>query len=72
TKWTYLEQKEWETIEDDIAALEEKGQTLQSAMAENASDFAQLTQLQQELDNAEAALAEKWERWEYLSQFAKD
>ena len=72
TKWTYLEQKEWETIEDDIAALEEKGQTLQSAMAENTSDFAQLTQLQQELDNAEAALAEKWERWEYLSQFAKD
>lgn len=72
TKWTYLEQKEWETIEDDIAALEEKGQTLQSAMAENASNFENLTQLQQELDNAEAALAEKWERWEYLSQFAKD
>ncbi|PTQ84437.1 ATP-binding cassette subfamily F protein uup [Trichococcus patagoniensis] len=72
TKWTYLEQKEWETIEDDIAALEETGQTLQSAMAENASNFENLTQLQQELDNAEAALAEKWERWEYLSQFAKD
>ncbi|HEX5351248.1 MAG TPA: ABC-F family ATP-binding cassette domain-containing protein [Trichococcus sp.] len=72
TKWTYLEQKEWETIEDDIAALEEKGQTLQSAMSENASNFENLTQLQQELDNAEAALAEKWERWEYLSQFAKD
>lgn len=72
TKWTYLEQKEWETIEDDIAVLEEKGQTLQSAMAENASNFENLTQLQQELDNAEAALAEKWERWEYLSQFAKD
>ncbi|WP_107995334.1 ABC-F family ATP-binding cassette domain-containing protein [Trichococcus paludicola] len=72
TKWTYLEQKEWETIEDDIAALEEKGQTLQSAMAENASNFENLTQLQQDLDNTEAALAEKWERWEYLSQFAKD
>ncbi|MFY9901953.1 MAG: ABC-F family ATP-binding cassette domain-containing protein [Trichococcus sp.] len=72
TKWTYLEQKEWETIEDDIAALEEKGQTLQSAMAENASNFENLTQLQQELDNAEAELAGKWERWEYLSQFAKD
>lgn len=72
TKWTYLEQKEWETIEDDIAALEEKGQTLQSVMAENASNFENLTQLQQELDNAESALAEKWERWEYLSQFAKD
>ncbi|MGB7473451.1 ABC-F family ATP-binding cassette domain-containing protein [Trichococcus sp.] len=72
TKWTYLEQKEWETIEDDIAALEEKGQTLQSAMAENASNFENLTQLQQELDNAEDELAGKWERWEYLSQFAKD
>ena len=72
TKWTYMEQKEWETIEDDIAELEEKGKTLQSAMAENASDFEKLTQLQQELDDAEAALAEKWERWEYLSQFAKD
>ena len=55
-----------------MAALEEKGQTLQSAMAENTSDFAQLTQLQQELDNAEAALAKNGERWEYLSQFAKD
>lgn len=72
TKWTYLEQKEWETIEDDIAELEEQGQTLQSAMAENASNFENLTQLQQDLDNTEAALAEKWERWEYLSQFAKD
>lgn len=72
TKWTYLEQKEWETIEDDIAELEEQGQTLQSAMAENASNFEHLTQLQQDLDNTEAALAEKWERWEYLSQFAKD
>jgi len=52
--------------------LRKKGQTLQSAMAEIASDFEKLTQLQQELDDAEAALAEKWERWEYLSQFAKD
>ena len=67
-----MEQKEWTTIEDDISELEEKSLTLQSAMAENASDFEKLTQLQQELDNTEAALAEKWERWEYLSQFAKD
>ena len=71
-KLTYMEQKEWAEIEDVIAGLEEKSQTLQKDMAENGSDFEKLSKLQQELDATEETIAEKWERWEYLSQFATD
>jgi ABC transport system ATP-binding/permease protein len=71
-KLTYMEQKEWSEIEDIIAGLEEKSQTLQKDMAENGSDFEKLSKLQLELDATEETIAEKWERWEYLSQFATD
>ena len=66
-RMTYFEKQEWETIEDDIEALEERISEIEAAMQENGSDFARLSQLQQELDEQNEKLLEKYERYEYLS-----
>ena len=64
---SYFEKQEWETIEDDIEALEERISEIEVAMQENGSDFARLSQLQKELDEQNEKLLEKYERYEYLS-----
>lgn len=69
-KLTWNEKKEWETIEDDIAKLEARQGAITTDMAANGSDFGKLSDLQRELDEVEASLEEKMERWEYLSEFA--
>ena len=66
-RMTYFERQEWETIEADIEALEERISEIEAAMQENGSDFARLSQLQQELDEQNEKLLEKYERYEYLS-----
>jgi ATP-binding cassette subfamily F protein uup len=68
-KLSYMEQKEWATIEDDIADLEEKVDTLTEAMNQQGADFTKLQQLQAELTETEQQLEEKMTRWEYLSEF---
>lgn len=70
-KFSYKEQREYETIEDDIAALEEKIETLDADMASNASDFVKLNALSKEKEEAEAALEEKMDRWMYLQDLAE-
>ncbi|MGN0299536.1 MAG: ABC-F family ATP-binding cassette domain-containing protein [Lachnospiraceae bacterium] len=67
-KFTWKEQKEFETIEDDIAALEEKLEDLERLMGQSATDFVRLNQLIAEKETAEQALEEKMERWEYLTE----
>jgi len=69
SKLTYMEQKEWATIEDDIAALEEKAAALTEEMNHQGADFTKLQKLQQEISEVETQLAEKMDRWEYLSEF---
>lgn len=69
-KFSYKEQKEYETIEDDIAALEEKVEKLDAEMAANATNSAKLGELMQEKEVAEQELEEKMERWEYLEELA--
>lgn len=69
-KFTYGEQREYETIEDEIAALEDKIAALDGQMAEYARDFVKLGELAREKEDAEALLAEKLERWEYLEELA--
>ena len=64
---TYFEKQEWETIEADIETLEGRIAEIEVAMQENGSDFARLSQLQQELDEQNEKLLEKYERYEYLS-----
>ena len=66
-RMTYFEKQEWETIEADIEALEKRISEIEAAMLENGSDFARLSELQQELDEQNEKLLEKYERYEYLS-----
>ncbi len=70
-KFSYKEQREYESIEDEIAALEEKIEKLENTMAENASDFVKLNELAKDKEGAEKLLEEKMERWMYLQELAE-
>ncbi len=70
-KFSYKEQREYESIEDAIAALEEKIEKLENTMAENASDFVKLNELAKDKEGAEKLLEEKMERWMYLQELAE-
>ena len=69
-KFTYQEQKEYDTIEKDIAALEEKIENLESQIPAAARDFVKLNELTAQKEQAEKALEEKMERWMYLEDLA--
>lgn len=69
-KFTFKEQKEFETIDEDIAKLEEKIETLDKEMAKNSSNYGKLNELIKEKEAAEKELEEKYERWEYLNEIA--
>ena len=69
-KFSYKEQREYETIEEDIQKLEEKIASLEKEMEESSSNYSRLTELNEEKENAEMALLEKMERWEYLEDLA--
>ncbi|SFG09988.1 ABC-F family ATP-binding cassette domain-containing protein [Oribacterium sp. WCC10] len=66
-KMTYKEAKEWETIEADIEALEQKIAELDDEILKNSRDFVKLNELTKDKEEAENTLTEKIERWEYLS-----
>ena len=70
-KFTFKEQREYETIDDDIAALEEKIASLDDQMLKNATNSAKLAELMAEKEKTEAALEEKTERWVYLTDLAE-
>ena len=70
-RFSYKEQREWETIEDDIAALEEAIETLDGKIEEAASDYGRLNQLMKEKAEKEGLLEEKMERWMYLNDLAE-
>lgn len=70
-KFTYMEQKEYETIDDDIAALEEKLEKLDADMMANATNSAKLSELAAEKEETEKTLEEKMERWVYLNDLAE-
>lgn len=70
-KFTYMEQKEFETIDDDIAALEDRLAEIDKEMGRCGSDYGKLQELQREKDSTEEALMEKMERWEYLNEIAE-
>ena len=69
-KFSYLEQKEYETIEEEIAGLEEKIGKLEEEMNEAASDYARLSALTREKEETSALLEEKMERWMVLEEKA--
>ena len=70
-KFSYKEQREYETIEDDIAALEEKLDALEKELLANARDFVKLNEITKQKEETEEQLAQKMERWEYLEELAQ-
>lgn len=69
-KFTYMEQKEYETIEEDIRLLEEKIEALESEIPKHSTNFVKLNELMKEKSECEAKLEEKMERWMYLEELA--
>ncbi len=67
-KFTFQEQKDFETIEESIAAIEERLEKIEEEMVRCASDFVKLNELSQEKENKEQLLEEKMDRWMYLEE----
>ena len=66
-----MEQKEYETIDDDIEKLETKVSELDDEIAKNATSYSKLAELTKEKEDVERQLEEKKERWEYLNDLAE-
>ena len=71
-KLTFKEQKDWETIEDDIAGLEASIAELDQEMTGAASDYARLNKLMAEKEAREKELEEKMDRWMYLNEVIEE
>lgn len=70
-KFTYAEQKEYDTIDDDIASLESKIEELDGEIASAATQYSRLNELMQEKADVEAQLEHKMDRWVYLNDLAE-
>lgn len=70
-KFSYNEKREYETIEDDIAKLEEKIEKLDGEIVKNATNSVKLRELMESKEETETLLMEKMDRWEYLEDLAK-
>lgn len=70
-KFTFKEQREYETIDGEIAKLEEAIEALEMEMEASASQYAKLTQLSEEKEKLLAVLEEKMDRWVYLNDLAE-
>lgn len=70
-KFSYKEQKEFESIDEDIAALEEKIESLDADIMANATNSGRLNELMAQKSRAETELEEKMERWVYLNDLAE-
>lgn len=70
-KFTYMEQKEYETIDDDIAKLEDKISEIEMEMDKVVSQYTKLEELTKEKDRLTKELDEKMERWVYLNDLAE-
>lgn len=70
-KFSYKEQKEFETIDEDIEKLEEKITDLEEQISKCATDFIKLNEFMQEKEKTEAELSDKMERWVYLNDLAE-
>jgi len=67
-KFSFKEEREFATIDDDIAALEEQIAACEAAQSECGSDYVKLQELQAQQTELEAALEHKMERWVYLNE----
>lgn len=69
TKLTYAEQLEWEKIDDELEALDEQRQAIESEMNASGDNYEKLAKLQKQLNDVTAKYDEKTARWEYLSEY---
>lgn len=69
-KFTYKEKKEYETIEDDIANLEEQLEEIESLILKEARNYTRLNELTQKKETLSVQLEEKMDRWMYLEELA--
>jgi ATP-binding cassette subfamily F protein uup len=70
-KMTYKEQKEFESIEDDIAAIEARLEEIALELNNTGSDFEKAQKLTDEESELNVKLEEKIERWTYLTELAE-
>lgn len=70
-KFTYAEQKEYDTIDEEIAKLEERIEALEAESEKEASNYTRLNEIMKEKEEAEKQLEEKMDRWVYLNDLAE-
>lgn len=70
-RFTYREQKEFETIDADISKLEEKLEEAEQAISAAATDYTRLNELMKQKGDLETTLEDKMERWVYLNDLAE-
>ncbi|CAK1243411.1 ABC-F family ATP-binding cassette domain-containing protein [Fructobacillus evanidus] len=70
-KLTYMEKREWETIEDEIADLEAQVEDFNDQMAANGADYQKVVEIQSQLQEVSDALDAKMERWAELSEIVE-
>lgn len=70
-KFSYKEQREYETIDDDIADLESKIAKLDEEIAQSATQYSKLNELMEQKTELEQQLEEKMDRWVYLNDLAE-
>lgn len=70
-KFTYMEEKEYQTIESEIAKLEEKLENIESDILKFSRDFVKLNELTKEKETLSVLLNEKMDRWMYLEDLAE-
>lgn len=70
-KFSFKEQREFETIDDDIACLESQISETEKEILASSSDYIKLQELSDKKDSLENQLAEKMERWLYLNELAE-
>ncbi len=70
-KFTYQEQKDYDTIDDVIADLEAKINETEQAITKASTDYTKLNELMKQKEELEKALEEKMDRWVYLNDLAE-
>lgn len=70
-KFTYMEKKEYEVIDEEIAQLETQISQIEEEMNKYATDYGKLRILTEEKEEKELLLEEKMERWVYLNDLAE-
>lgn len=69
-KFSYMEQKEYETIDQDIETIEKSIEALELEITEAATQYGKLNDLLNQKASKEKELEEKMERWVYLNDLA--